>query len=254
MKVLLLTDSAGKLSELVSWLEDLGRQVVMAFSARRALRLLHTDHTIDLVIAEANVSNGQGSKLLQSIKQDPRTKSLPVIIVDTQFDDAVVRDYLQKGIDDIIMLPVARETFEAKIRKAEDRGKQTILVVDDEPLILDLLEQFLILERYKPVCVESAERALEVLQRQSVDAVITDIMMEGMSGIDLLVKVKEYDMEIPVIMITGFAGSYGPQELISMGADGYFTKPFHNVELIYTLRQVLNRARCSKSQRRPVAE
>ncbi|MEW6410942.1 MAG: response regulator [Candidatus Zixiibacteriota bacterium] len=253
MKVLLLTDSAGKLSELVSWLEDLGRQVVMAFSPRRALRILHSDHTIDLVIAEASASRGHGSKLLQSVKQDPRTKSIPVIIVDTQFDDAVVRDYLQKGIDDIVMLPIAKETFEAKIRNATDRGKETILVVDDEPLIRDLLEQFLLLERYKPICVESAERALEVLKEQPIDAVITDIMMEGMSGIDLLVKVKEFDLEIPVIMITGFAGSYGPQELISMGADGYFTKPFHNVDLIYTLRQVLNRARCGRSHRKPVA-
>jgi DNA-binding NtrC family response regulator len=69
--------------------------------------------------------------------------------------------------------------------------------------------------------------------------VSTDIRLPGRSGLELMVEIKGKYPGTPVILITGYAGQYSPKDAIAMGADGYFAKPFHNMDLIYTLRRVL---------------
>jgi two-component system, NtrC family, response regulator len=112
-------------------------------------------------------------------------------------------------------------------------------VVDDDELVRLHLAEFLLMERYRPILVETAEIASATLKTQQIDAVVTDISLPRSSGLDLLVEIKKQYPHIPVIMITGHTGKYGPTDALSMGADGYFIKPFHNLDLMYTLHRAL---------------
>ncbi|MCP4685689.1 MAG: response regulator, partial [bacterium] len=243
MKALVLTSATGHKLDIITWLEEMDGEVITATSLKQALGLVESDPTIDLVIAAMDTAGDILAELASGIKGDPRLNPIPIIIAAPHLDDEAVNKLLSLEIDDIIALPSSRKTFEAKVHAALANGKYTALLVDDEPAILELLESFLALERYIPLTATTAEEAMEILEKNTVDIIVTDIMLPGMSGIELLSKVKESYSHIPVILITGFSGRYTPRDAISMGADGYFAKPFHNIELIYTLRRALSRYR-----------
>ena len=107
-----------------------------------------------------------------------------------------------------------------------------ILIVDDEADYRDTLSIFFEALGYNTGKVESAEDALKLLERKLFPIIVTDMMMDGMSGIDLLKIVKkEYADEIEVIMVTGYGSIETAVETIKTGAFGYFIKSHNPKEL-----------------------
>jgi CheY-like chemotaxis protein len=121
-----------------------------------------------------------------------------------------------------------------------NNGKVQVLIAEDEDFIRDLLADVLRIERFDCVTASDGQQALEILRSQRIDVVVSDIVMPNIDGIELLMTVKQEYPHIPVILITGKA-SMTPEEIVAHGADGFFRKPFHNVELVFTLRSVLRR-------------
>ncbi|MCK4857950.1 MAG: response regulator [candidate division Zixibacteria bacterium] len=99
-----------------------------------------------------------------------------------------------------------------------------ILVVDDEAVMREFLLE--ILENYQPLGVEDGEKAWQLIQSQEVSLVISDLKMPGMDGLELLRRIKQYDEDIPVIIITGYASLQTSYECIRRGAAGFLKKPF----------------------------
>ncbi len=106
-----------------------------------------------------------------------------------------------------------------------------ILIVDDEQSMRDFLKILLIKDDYEVATARDGEQALDMLSGEPFDLVITDIRMPGMSGLDLLQRIKEMAVELPVIMITAFASPNDAVHAIKKGAFDYISKPF-NVEEI----------------------
>lgn len=98
-----------------------------------------------------------------------------------------------------------------------------ILVVDDDPLLLDLLLETLKTIGYAPVGASGGEVALKLLEQSDIQLVITDIKMPGMNGVELARQVRAINNEIPIIFITGV---YDPTHLQQFEADGFLAKPF----------------------------
>lgn len=106
-----------------------------------------------------------------------------------------------------------------------------ILVVDDDLSIRNMLNIVLKGSGYGVTTEASAESALKRLQNEFFDLIISDIKMPGISGIELLKKIKTLQPEIPVIMITAFASANDAVEAMKLGAEDYITKPFNLDEL-----------------------
>lgn len=121
--------------------------------------------------------------------------------------------------------------------------KEHILVVDDEEMIRDLLCSALTQQSY--ICHEAAnvDEALSILNEQDVDLVISDIMMPGRSGVELLRDLKTIDSNIAVLMITGLSDMNTAMECIHLGADDYITKPFGINRVVLTVKNLIER-RC----------
>ncbi len=112
-----------------------------------------------------------------------------------------------------------------------DRSKYKVLVVDDENLIADILTEELDDLGYQSFSVYNAKDALEVIEKESIDLVISDIKMPIASGIDLLKESMQRNPESPVfVMMTGYA-DFDEKMLIEMGAKKLLDKPF-NFDLI----------------------
>ncbi|MDD2308697.1 MAG: response regulator [Desulfuromonadaceae bacterium] len=119
--------------------------------------------------------------------------------------------------------------------------KQHILIVDDEEMIRDLLSATLMQEEY--ICHEAAnvEEAFALLGEQPVDLVISDIMMPGRSGVELLRDLKKANPDIAVLMITGLSDMNTAMECVHLGADDYITKPFGINRVVLTVKNLIER-------------
>lgn len=121
--------------------------------------------------------------------------------------------------------------------------KEHILIVDDEEMIRDLLTSALQQEKY--VCHQAAnvDEAFMLLEHQQIDLVISDIMMPGRSGVELLRDLKKADPDIAVLMITGLSDMNTAMECVHLGADDYITKPFGINRVVLTVKNLIER-RC----------
>ena len=123
---------------------------------------------------------------------------------------------------------------------ARDR-KETILVVDDTPGTLEVLQRTLTAEGYTTYAVPNATDALNLLEGTPVDLVITDLKMPKISGLDLTRHIKENYRDTEVMMITGYATVESAVEAVKSGAEEYVPKPFTDGELLAAVRRVLGR-------------
>jgi len=121
--------------------------------------------------------------------------------------------------------------------------KEHILIVDDEEMIRDLLTSALLQDNY--VCHQAAnvDEAFVILGNQQIDLVISDIMMPGRSGVELLRDLKKVDPDIAVLMITGLSDMNTAMECVHLGADDYITKPFGISRVVLTVKNLIER-RC----------
>lgn len=106
----------------------------------------------------------------------------------------------------------------------------TILIVDDDDAIRGMLYD-LLSENYECNTASMAEEALQYLQVERYDAILTDIAMPGLTGVELLKRIQETDSNTPVILISGKGSEQDPQDLIELGAFAYVTKPFNLDEI-----------------------
>ncbi len=107
----------------------------------------------------------------------------------------------------------------------------SVLIVDDERSMRDFLKILLEKERHKVFIAENGKRALDILENQEVDVIVSDIRMPGMTGIELLETVKGENPDLPVIMITAFASPDDAVLAMKNGAFDYITKPFNVDEI-----------------------
>jgi DNA-binding NtrC family response regulator len=120
---------------------------------------------------------------------------------------------------------------------------ETILIVDDEPLNLDLLEQELAELGYAVEKAGSGKAALEALVATPADLVLVDYQMPGMNGIEALGAIKKNYPALPVIIITAYGTIERAVEAIKCGADDFITKPFDPDHLAVVVRKALEQAR-----------
>ncbi|NOZ12054.1 MAG: sigma-54-dependent Fis family transcriptional regulator [Acidobacteria bacterium] len=116
-----------------------------------------------------------------------------------------------------------------------------ILVVDDEASQRSVLSRFLESEGYAVDQAESAEDALVQLENESVDLIISDMKMNGMSGLEFLKQVRERDPLIPFLMITAFSNVSDAVDVLKSGASDYLIKPVNLSELAIRLKKELDR-------------
>ena len=114
-----------------------------------------------------------------------------------------------------------------------------VLIVDDNPHMSSLLSDILEFFDYGALGARDGEEALKVLDKDSVDMVITDLKMPRMGGLDLLSAIKDKFPELPVVVITGFGTDSSESDAYAAHADGFLAKPFKVDEIKGLLKKHL---------------
>jgi DNA-binding NtrC family response regulator len=135
---------------------------------------------------------------------------------------------------------------------------ERILVVDDAPDTLELIQRNLTANGYQVFAAPGAAEALRLLESTPIDLVVTDLKMPQISGLDLARHVRENLKDTEVMMITGFPSIQGAVTAVKLGAQDYLTKPFTDEELLSAVHRILDVLRARRntqngSQQEPAA-
>jgi len=124
-----------------------------------------------------------------------------------------------------------------------------ILVVDDEDILQDVLGLLLRKQGYRPIFAKTGEEAMLIYDREPIDLVLLDMMLPGMSGMDVLRQIRQRDPEQVIIVITAYSSIEGAIEAMREGAFHYIPKPFKNEEVLLTVKNALERRRLTRENR-----
>ena len=126
------------------------------------------------------------------------------------------------------------------------RQKATVLIVDDEKNTREGLELGLAGTDYKILTAGSAQEALDLLKKETVDVMLTDLFMDGMDGLQLMRRAKEMDPDLLVIMLTAYGTVETAVQAMKAGAFDYVTKPVNLDKVEMLVQRALNSLRMEK--------
>ena len=124
--------------------------------------------------------------------------------------------------------------------------KRCALVVDDEPAIRNILAHILERDGVRVVTAENGHQAIATIASASPDAVLLDVRLPGLSGLEVLKKIRETDDDLPVVFITAFANIRQAVDAVKDGAYDYLAKPFDNDEVLRVVRRALSNGQLRK--------
>jgi PAS domain S-box-containing protein len=222
--ILVVDDEAPARELLASYLEPEYR-IAMAESGTEVVQKAQQLRP-DAITLDVLMSGGNGFETLVALRKSPETANIPIIIVSIVDQKQVgfalgAADYLVKPI----RKPVLLETIRKHVPHQTD-DDAAILLVDDDPKTLELLEETLRSAGYETQSVRSGARALEVLSSKLVSAVVLDLLMPGMDGFEVIRHVREQATlkELPILVMTAKTLAHEEIALLSRETQALFQK------------------------------
>lgn len=114
----------------------------------------------------------------------------------------------------------------------------SVLIVEDEPDFRDMLTYQFSMKGFQTLSASTGAEALQLVWTHHVSAVVTDIRMPGMSGIELVHRIKSVDVYTPAVVLVSAYPDISPEEAYNEGAEGLFTKPFSLAEIVNTIARL----------------
>jgi EAL domain-containing protein (putative c-di-GMP-specific phosphodiesterase class I)/serine/threonine protein kinase/ActR/RegA family two-component response regulator len=130
-----------------------------------------------------------------------------------------------------------------------DHAPESVLVVDDDEHHSQVVNRILSRAAFDVTVVGSGAEAIDALRRRSFDVIVSDIQMPGMSGVELLDEIRNHDLDVPVILITGDPTLETAMAAVSRGALGYLTKPASNELLLGSVQRACKLHRLARVKR-----
>ncbi len=137
---------------------------------------------------------------------------------------------------------------------AERRPAASVLVVDDEPSVSDVLQEFLSSQGYDLAVASNGEEAIRLINERRPEIILTDINLPGLSGLDVMRHAKALDPEVSVIVVTGYASASTAIDALRQGAYDYVTKPFDLDEVLQIVERGIANRRLREINRQLVEE
>ncbi|MFY9558786.1 MAG: CHASE3 domain-containing protein [Terriglobales bacterium] len=223
--LILVVDDEVAARELLASYLDSEYRTVMAESGAEAVQKAQQLRP-DAITLDVLMSGGNGFETLVALRKSPETANIPIIIVSIVDQQKVgfalgAADYLIKPI----RKPVLLETIRKHVPLQGDDDSE-ILLVDDDPRTLEMLEESLRSAGYETQSVQSGARALEVLSSKLVSAVLLDLLMPGMDGFEVIRHVRGQATlkELPILVMTGKTLAQEEIALLSRETQALFQK------------------------------
>jgi len=240
-RILVVEDNETSMKLFRDVLQAKGYSTLEATTGEDAVELARTLDPA-LVLMDVQLPGIDGTEALAQLRGDERTSAIPVVALTAQamrgdrerFLDGGFDGYLSKPVDVVELIRVVESTAIASDRPAK------ILVVDDVPENVRLLEAVLVPRGYEVVTATDGLAALDLVETEEPDLILLDVMMPGLDGYAVCRHLRANDATavLPVIMVTSSFGQE-KRKAIEAGADDFIPKPFNHDELLTRVRSLL---------------
>ena len=251
--VLLADDSELIHRQIVPFLRETGGfELVSALDGDEALEIAFA-RVPDLVITDVEMPGPDGYEVCRTLKSDPRTSHVPVVICSTRGEAESLEQGFDAGADDYLVKPVVPEELLSRLRVliagVTLSGREPILVVDDSPAVRHLVSDTLRRQGFEVSVAEHGragiERALELAAEEDparrLQLVITDYDMPVMNGFEFVHALKQEPAtrEIPVMMLTARESRRDQAQMKAVGLTSYLVKPFSMDKCVAMVERIL---------------
>lgn len=201
--ILIIEDNENDFNFLKEYVEKEGFQVIWSLNGKEGFEKAKKYHPFAIIL-DILLPQIDGWELAKWFKEDPLTKDIPVVVI-------TVLDNQKKGFSlgafDYLIKPIdykkLRNTLERLYNRLNKNNKLTLLIIDDEKNYLKSIYRLLRQEGYELLLANSGEDALEILEKRPLDLIVTDLMMPGIDGFDLIRQTKKgKNKEVPIIVST----------------------------------------------------
>jgi DNA-binding response OmpR family regulator len=196
----------------------------------------------ELILLDVYLPDRNGFEVLKTLKDDPRTCDIPTLVVSVVNERAEgfrlgAENYLLKPVEGAVLV----EAVEKALGRSESRRRPpSILVVDDEPDVTSFLAEALSSHGYRAITASSGEEALGAIPREPPDLILLDLMMPGMSGWEVLRKLRDSAFAgIPVIVLSARETPADVAQGIQFGVRSYLGKTAGLERLLSEIRSVV---------------
>ncbi len=242
-KVLVIDDEPDIREIVRLYLCDEGYEVIEAGNGQEGI-LKAQQQKPDVIILDIMMPGINGFEVAKHLKDDPNTKDIPIIILSVLAQDSQYR----QGILDYISKPFRQEELVNTIHKIFEKVdgktvKRTVLVVDDDPDIVDIIAICLKDNHMLAEKAYNGPEALDMVKRKKIDLILLDINMPGMNGFEVIKKLKENKAtcDIPIVVLTGtYISEDDKKHGLTLGVAKYLTKPFSADDLVKEIKGALN--------------
>lgn len=241
MATILVVDDERMICDLLrAVLSRHGHEVLTATSGQEGLEAFRQYHP-QVTLLDLRMPGMDGITLLKRIRAvDPQAAVMVLTAwgtddLENQARELGVTDFLKKGFSlDVLVSAMDRVVQQAAKAPAPspqpggaegDRKKESVLVVDDEPLIRDMLMQFLSLRGYRVRTAQNGKEALALAEEEPPNMVILDMYMPGMNGLDVLRELRERNYKGGVVALTASQDEKLLQQVLDLGSVDVMGKP-----------------------------
>jgi len=244
-RILIVDDSAVVRKSLTKLLEESGAEVTAAEDGEKGLEIA-LSHSFDLIITDVEMPKLGGYALCLKLKNNPATRSTPVIILSTQDSDEAIERGFQAGATAYLSKSDAmsqlKKTIEKVLDKSSFKQERTILVVDDSKTIRFLVEKGLSEAGFHVLTATNGKEGLDLVKIRAPDLILSDINMPEMDGIDFCKQIKTNPewTKVPFVVMSSHSERSLVRGMIEQGATTYIVKPFNLDQLVVTIENLLS--------------
>jgi len=237
-KILVIDDDAVQRVLLTAVFRQQGLEVLQAPNGQEGIRLAR-DRRPDLIVSDVNLPEMDGFAVLDHLRKEPITATIPFIFMTANPDEADQRRARKSGASGYLPKPVPisdlRALVNAEIGKQErlPRRMAKVLVIDDDNALRATLAASLIKKGFEVIEAADGAEGVKLAQAQLPDLILCDVNMSGADGY-LTLHALRHDPKlgsIPFLLMTGQPNDAGMRQAMELGADDYLAKPFSNKQL-----------------------
>jgi two-component system cell cycle response regulator len=224
-----------------------GYNVLEAGSAEEGLALAR-EKTPDCILMDIRLPGREGMSAMRLLKQDPALRTIPVIALTASAMSGDEEKAIEAGCDAYITKPIDSALFMGTVQSLMQRaappaevGNGRVLIVDDEPIVVDFLATQLHNAGWETVKASGGEEAIRAAREAPPDLILMDVLMPGINGYEATRRLKadQRTAGIPIILVTGLNGIEDTLSGLDAGADEFLSKPVSTAELIVRIRNML---------------
>ncbi len=242
-QILILDDEPSGLEFAATMLESNGYGVHTATSVVEGKSILQRYPDISLIITDLKMPNETGFSLLEYLHDNGRFSHIPVIVLTCCSDQNIVMQAIEAGAKGYLTKPFTSDLLLRRVGEIFDRGNGNILLVTDNTAAAAVLRRALESDNFRVYSAPTGKEAKGLLDKVDFDMFICDLILDDMTGLDLMIAVQEIRGYLPFLFLEESNMGLSEEDIKTAGGYGLLKKPFNNSEILMSIHSIFSKVR-----------